>query len=89
MRTWIVRDVVISQGRHGLDYHGLTTFGHQFVDPLEIFLRESLAEVNHHRRVEWCLAGATCKAQKKLHTSILSGLLDGFRIAQAKPLLDE
>jgi hypothetical protein len=40
-------------------------------------------------RVEWCLAGIAVKAKEKLHVSILSDLLHGLFIGQAKPLLDE
>jgi hypothetical protein len=42
MSTWIVRVVVISQGRYGLGHHGLAKFGNQFVNSLEILLGESL-----------------------------------------------
>jgi hypothetical protein len=45
--------------------------------------------MNHHRRIKWRLAGVACKAKKKLRVSIFSELLDGFLIAQAKPLFDE
>jgi hypothetical protein len=45
--------------------------------------------MNHHRRIEWCLAGVTCKTQKKMHISVLSDLLNAFLMAQAKSLLDE
>ncbi len=45
--------------------------------------------MNHHRRIKWRLAGIDRKAKKKLHVSIFSDLLDGFLVAQAKPLFDE
>ena len=48
-----------------------------------------LAGMNHHRRIKWRLAGVACKAKKKLRVSIFSDLLDGFLIAQAKPVFDE
>ena len=51
--------------------------------------RLGLAEMNHHRWGEWCLGGITGKAKEKPHVSILSDLLDGLLIGQAKPLLDE
>ncbi|XVN57241.1 hypothetical protein AAJV73_03255 [Cyanobium sp. BSA11S] len=51
--------------------------------------RLRLAEMNHHRWVEWGLAGIASKPKEKLHISIFPDLLEGFLIGQAKPLLDE
>jgi hypothetical protein len=45
--------------------------------------------MNYHRRIAWCLAGVTSKAQKELRISVLSDMLNGFLLAQAKTLLDE
>ena len=59
------------------------------MDPMELLLEESLAEMNHHRWVKWCLAGVAGKAEEILHLGVLSDLLYGLLVAQAKLLLDE
>ena len=87
--TWIVRVVILWKFGHRLHHKDFTALSHEFVYPLEILLGELVTEMNHHQWVEWCFAGIAGKAKEKLHVSILSDLLHGLFIGQAKPLLDD
>ena len=65
---------------HSLEHQGLNAFGNKFIDPIEILLRDSLTEMNHHRWVKWCLTGISGEAKEKLHISIFSDLIDGLLV---------
>ena len=39
-----------------LQHQGFTTFGNEFIDLIEILIRESLMEMDHHPWVKWCLS---------------------------------